>query len=230
MESGPGTASLSVVLLPGLGALGYLLPTVRAVASLGGRCVLLDLPGFGSRRPRPCPPTVEGIASATAQLLRARPGAGRLVLAGHSTGAQAALHAALLLQEDAAPAALVLAGPTVAPGQRSLLRLAARAPLAYRRDSPRELVVAPDYVRGGRAVLELVRSAVADRPEEAIARLRVPVTLTAGRHDAFAPAWWRRELVRAAGPRARDVELPGSHNNPWTRPWELAAVLAGAGA
>nr|WP_269205247.1 alpha/beta hydrolase [Motilibacter aurantiacus] len=215
-------------MVPGLGALGYLLPTVRAVAARGGRCVLLDLPGFGSRRPRPCPPTVAGAAGALAAWARAAAPPGRLVLAGHSTGAQAALHAALLLQPDAAPQALVLAGPTVAPGQRGLLRLAARAPAAYRRDSPRELAVLPDYLRAGGALLTLLRSAVADRPEEAIARLQAPVTVTAGRQDAFAPRAWREQLVRAAGGPARQVELDGSHNNPFTHPAQLAEVLATA--
>lgn len=228
LEAGPDDAAFSVVLVPGMGALGYLLPTVRAVAARGGRCVLLDLPGFGTRRPRPCAPTVTAIAATTAAWVRAGATGPPLVLAGHSTGAQAALAAALLLQADRPPAALVMAGPTVAPEQRSLLRLALRAPAAYRRDSPRELVVVPDYVRGARSMPALLRSAVADRPERSVAALRVPLVLTAGRRDAFAPRGWRAQLVQAAGSGARDVELPGSHNNAYTHPELLAAVLAGA--
>jgi pimeloyl-ACP methyl ester carboxylesterase len=47
-----------VVIVPGLGAPGYLTRLTRAVADLGARCTLLDLPGFGARRRQwPASPT-----------------------------------------------------------------------------------------------------------------------------------------------------------------------------
>lgn len=223
----PEKALAHVVIVPGLGALGYLLPTISAVAARRARCTLLDLPGFGSDAPLSVEPTVPGIAEGVAQwILEAADGL-PLVLAGHSTGAQAALRAALLLQHRCHVSRLVLAGPTVAPSQRSLVRLAATAPRAYRRDSPRELVSMPDYLRAGRHLLTMLRDCVADRPEQAIASLRVPLVLTAGRQDAFAPLHWLRTLATAAvaAPAVTTVQLPGSHNNPYTFPERVAQLL-----
>ena len=54
----------------------------------------------------------------------AQPAGERVVLLGHSTGAQAALQAALLVQDRRRLDAVVLAGPTVAPTQRRLDLLA----------------------------------------------------------------------------------------------------------
>jgi hypothetical protein len=44
-----------VVLMPGLGALGYLRDTLYGCAARS-RSLLVDLPGFGYRGPRPCEP------------------------------------------------------------------------------------------------------------------------------------------------------------------------------
>jgi pimeloyl-ACP methyl ester carboxylesterase len=66
-----------------------------------------------------------------------------------------------------------------------------------------------------------------DRPEDIVAGLRAPLTVTAGRNDAFAPQWWLEALaaraVRASA--ARMKVLPGSHNNPYTQPTRFAAVV-----
>jgi hypothetical protein len=142
------------------------------------------------------------------------------------------LRAAVRLTEGGSPpAGLVLAGPTVAPGQRSVARLLMTAPLAYRRDSPAELRGLSDYRWGGRDVLTYLRSAVADRPELTIRGLTLPLIVTAGRHDAFAPAGWLGSLVRAASSRsARVIRLPGSHNNPFTQVAALASVVESADA
>jgi pimeloyl-ACP methyl ester carboxylesterase len=225
-----GPAGVHVVIVPGLGALGYLLPTVRMVAALGARCTVLDLPGFGSGRPRPTEPTVSGIATTAAAWVAAQPSGPSLVLAGHSTGAQAALRAGVQVQDIRPPSAVVLAGPTFAPAHRRPGQLLRAVPAAYRRDSPRELVVVPDFRRGGRDVLVLLRSGTADRPEEQAAAIRVPLVLAAGRHDAFAPDTWLATLARAAvlAPRVHTVRLPGSHNFPYTHPVPLAALLLAA--
>jgi pimeloyl-ACP methyl ester carboxylesterase len=150
---------------------------------------------------------------------------------GHSTGAQSALRAAVRVQDLRPLAGLVMAGPTVAPSQRSLPRLAAVAPAAYRRDSLRELVVVPDLLRANLALVTMLRSAVADRPEDHIGSLRSAVLLTSGRGDAFAPADWLSTLARSAVRAAsvRTVQLPGSHNNPYTHPGPLAAVIEAVG-
>jgi pimeloyl-ACP methyl ester carboxylesterase len=228
LDVGPTvTGNIQVVVVPGLGALGYLLPMMRALGREGAACTLLDLPGFGSRAPLPGSPTVHGVAELTATFVQSLPSDAPIILVGHSTGAQAALHAAVRVQDSHRPAAVVLAGPTITPGQRSLPRLMARAPAAYRRDSPRELIVVPDYLRGRRHVLTLLRSAMRDRPEDTVAGLRAPLTVTAGRSDAFAPRWWLEALAGRAvrSSVARVKVLPGSHNNPYTHPARFTAVV-----
>ncbi len=219
-----------------MGAPGYLVPLLRALAARGARATLLDAPGFGTSRPLACAPSVAGLGRVTAAYLgrstTGPDGGGPVVLLGHSTGAQGALRAALHLHDRHRGAAgtrgplarLVLAGPTVAPDQRSLRRLLLRVPTAFRRDSVRELVVVPDYLRGHRRALKLIRSAVRDRPEEGLARLPLPVTVTAGRYDTFAPRAWL-ETLAASAVRSGDVRvavLDGSHNNPFTHPEALA--------
>jgi pimeloyl-ACP methyl ester carboxylesterase len=149
---------------------------------------------------------------------------------GHSTGAQAALTAMLGLQQARAGMRLVLAGPTFRPRLRRVPTLALTALAAYRRDTLGELVVAPTVARGRTGVWRVLRSGMVDRPEERIRRVTVPVTLTAGEDDSFAPRVWLDQLA-AAATSASSVEcavLPGSHNNLYTDPDHVADVVAAA--
>lgn len=230
LRCGSDTSGPHVVVIPGLGAVGYLVPFARAVGARGAVCTLLDLPGFGTPGGLASRPTIRGIGEAAAAWVRACTPTGDVVLLGHSTGAQAALHGGLLLQDDRPSALVVLAGPTVAPHQRSLLRLASAAPAAYLFDSPGELVVLPDLARARGDVLLLLRSAIADRPEDHVVSLRSPVLVTAGSRDAFAPTSWLSAIGGAArrSRSARVVQLAGSHNNPYTHPDLLAGVVVAA--
>jgi pimeloyl-ACP methyl ester carboxylesterase len=234
LRAGPpaGVHRPHVVVVPGMGALGYLVPLLRELGRREVTATLLDLPGFGSTRRRQSGASVHGIGEATADVVRHLARVGELpdvstVLVGHSTGAQAAARAAVAVQDDVSLAAVVLAGPTVAPTQRSLRRLLTAAPAAFLADSPRELRVVPDFVRGGRGTVDLLRSAVADRPERVVARLRAPLVITAGRLDAIAPRWWLDVLAGSAvrSRAVRVVTTPGSHNNPFTCPAEVADVV-----
>jgi pimeloyl-ACP methyl ester carboxylesterase len=215
-----------VVVVPGLGLLSYLDPLLRALSRCGLDATVLDVPGHDRRSRRVVDATVPSIAAATAEAVLARPGE-RFVLLGHSTGAQAALRAALALQDVRRLDAVVLAGPTVAPTQRRLDLLALASLAAYRRDSPRELVVLPEVLRARLRLLTLLRSAIADRPERAVPRLSVPLVLTAGHCDAFAPLWWLEVLAGAAtrSPSVLVERLGGSHNNPYTHADELAGLI-----
>lgn len=213
-----------VVLLPGLGAPWYLRRLVTEFGRRGRAAALLDLPGFGLPRREQCPADVRSVGARAARWCLGEPGP--VLLFGHSTGAQAALHAASDLQDAGRPpAALVLAGPTPAPGQRTIPRILLRAPLALRRESPAELGVVRHYLRDQAGTWRLLRSGVRDRPERLRPALDVPVLVTAGLADSFAPPAW---LATLAGEDGRVVLLPGSHNNPFTHPAEVAALVDAA--
>lgn len=219
-----------VALLPGLGLPAYAAPTVRALAASGASCVLLDLPGFGRRGTRGAAPGIDAVGRVAAEWIRRQAGDRPLVVAGHSTGAQAALTAALRLQDERPHAALVMAGPTFIPPHRRLPSLLRSTPRAYREDSLRELRVLPAIGRGRLGVWSMLRSGMRDAPEQRIADLRLGVTLMAGRSDAFAPLWWLQLLGTSAGRAAyaRVVQTPGSHNNLFTHPRQIRDVVVTA--
>lgn len=231
-EATPGTGGgdALVVLLPGLGLPGYAAPTVRAIATSGASCVLLDLPGFGRRGTPGADPHIDAIGEAAADWILRRAEDRPLIVAGHSTGSQAALSAGLRLQDARPDAALVMAGPTFIPPHRRLARLLLSTPRAYQEDSLRELRVLPAIVRGRLGVWSILRSGMLDSPEHRIADLRLGVTLTAGGSDAYAPGWWLQLLGASArnAAYASVIEAPGSHNNLFTHPGEVATIILGA--
>jgi pimeloyl-ACP methyl ester carboxylesterase len=85
----PAADAPELVMVPGLGALGYLLPVVRGCGTWT-RAHLLDVPGFGHRRTSRLPSTLTDVADVVAEWL-ATAGPRRVLLFGHSTGAQAAV-------------------------------------------------------------------------------------------------------------------------------------------
>ena len=214
-----------VVLIPGLGALGYLIDTLHG-CSAWTRAALLDVPGFGHHRPRPCAPVLADIAALIAKWLRSvcgRP----VVLFGHSTGAQAALHVASTAPELVT--ALVLAGPTFPPALRTVGPLARAVPRNLRYESPGLVPTnMPYFVRGGPISLaRFLRSGQHDRPEDLIASVTCPVTVVRGQHDAFCPAAWADELA-ASAPNGQLVTVPGAHVFPQGRGGLTASVVARA--
>lgn len=222
-------ARATVVLLPGLGLPRYTRPTVEALAQRGTRCVVLDLLAW--RRPRQrVPPRVGAMGEAAARWIRDADLPGPLVLVGHSTGAQVALGASLRLQQDRPEHSLVLAGLTFRPEHRTWPGLLRGAATAYRRDTPAELVVAKNIARVRTDLLSIIESGRRDRPEQRVRALEVPLVLTAGEADSFAPqAWMETVAAAAASPSARVEVLPGSHNNLFTHPEEVAALVTAAG-
>ena len=228
-----GAADPLVVILPGLGLPFYTLPTARSIVQRGLDCEVLDLPGFGSANPRATRPNIHAIGLSAAGWVRARAADRPVVVLGHSTGSQAALTAALALAGERSSYARVMAGPTFAPAQRRLVPLAAATPFAYRDDGPRE--VDPAEIRNGRmGIVEMLHSGMRDAPEQRIAGLRAPLTVTSGFHDSYTPTTWLDTLTTSAVAAAstRTSLLGGSHNNLFTHPDELAdlVVLAAADA
>ncbi|MBV9822765.1 MAG: alpha/beta hydrolase [Actinobacteria bacterium] len=224
LEAGTDTGLPEVVMLPGLGAPGYLAPWVDRVAAWT-RVTVLDLPGWHRGRARSCPATVAGVGNAAADWLT---GTGRrnVVLLGHSTGAQAVSLAALRVPDRLA--GVVLAGPTFDPASRGVLPLLRRAATTLPREQWAELpAVLPSYLHsGGHGVLGFLRDGMRDRPEERAAllgRLPLPVLVLTGERDGFAPPDWAQRLAGLAAGRC--VVLPGAHNACFTHPEAAGAAL-----
>lgn len=210
-----------LVVVPGLGALGYLAPTVAACAAWA-RVTLLDLPGFGSCVTARRPAALADVTELLTAWLREVPDRPVLLL-GHSTGAQAALHAAVAVPEQVR--ALALAGVTFAPTSRSPAGFA-RALVRTARAEPLGLVpaVLPEYVRGALRIPQLLLSGLRDRPEDLVGRWRGPLLVLRGEHDEGCTAPWAGALA-AAVPDGRVITLPGAHNVPYTAPDLVSAAL-----
>jgi pimeloyl-ACP methyl ester carboxylesterase len=226
----PRTAPL-VVVLPGLGLPFYTIPTARSLVARGLACTVLDLPGFGSNLPRPTSPSIHAAGLIAARWIDAQAAGHPVVVLGHSTGGQAALTAALALSARRRDFSLVLAGTTFAPEQRRLHRLARATPFAYR-DDRLDQIDPMEVYRGRTGIIAMLQSGIHDAPEERIVHLPVPVTVTAGVHDAFVPVTWLDQLAGSArsAPSVRTSLLGGSHNNLFTHPDEVADLVALAAA
>ncbi|MER7072755.1 alpha/beta hydrolase [Terrabacter sp. NPDC000476] len=215
-----------VVIVPGLGLPFYTVPTARALVARGLDVAVLDLPGFGSSLPWPTRPSIHAVGLTAARWVEATASGRPVVVLGHSTGGQAALTAGLALSARRRALSVVLAGTTFAPEQRRLWRLAGATPLAYRDDGPAEVDVAELY-RGRTGIVAMLRSGLRDAPEQRVGHLPVPLTVTAGVHDAFVPVSWLDRLARSArrAPAVRTSLLGGSHNNLFTHPDAVADLV-----
>jgi len=220
LVAGAVTDLPEVVLVPGLGAPGYLAPWVAEI-SRWTRATVLDLPGWRWGRARTCSPTLTGVSEAAARWLTEQDRRD-VVLIGHSTGSQAMLRTALLVPDRLT--GLVLAGPTFDPAARTVGRLLRRAVGTLVHERPAELpAVLPSYLHGGVGVPRFLLDALPDRPEERIERLRVPLLVMTGERDGFAPPAWAHRLAALADGRC--VVLPGAHNACFPHPGLAAAAL-----
>jgi pimeloyl-ACP methyl ester carboxylesterase len=224
LVAGAVTDLPEVVLIPGLGAPGYLAPWVGRLATWT-RATVLDLPGWRWGRAAACHPTVAGVGAATARWL-VEQDRRDIVLLGHSTGAQAAVRTALRVPDRLV--GVVLAGPTFDPAARSIAALLRRAVSTLAHERPAELpAVLPSYLHsGGYGVLRMLLDALRDHPEDGVGRLRVPVLTMTGERDGFAPPAWAQHLAGLAGGRC--AVLPGAHNACFPYPVQADAALRAA--
>jgi pimeloyl-ACP methyl ester carboxylesterase len=218
----PGRPGFAVV-VPGLGLPRYLLPLARHLASQGLETRVLDALAWRGRRQR-ATPTIAGLSELAASWLE-RQEDGPVVVVGHSTGAQVALETVLRAQRTRPSLALVMGGPTFTPDQRRLRWLVPAALTAYLKDPPQELVVLKDVARVRTDLVRIVQSGRRHPTDKRVGLLTVPLTVTAGEADTFAPRDWLDLLARRAGATSRAVVLPGSHNNPFAHPELFGALV-----
>jgi pimeloyl-ACP methyl ester carboxylesterase len=180
-----------------------------------GLPALLDLLGWRGGRARASPATLEAVAAVAARWLEITDRRD-VVLVGHSTGAQAALRAALLIPERVT--GVVLAGPSFDPVTRSLPRsvLGAVATLPREPIGAAEVAV-PSYLHsGGVQLLRFVRSALAYRCEDHLPELAAPVVLLTAEHDPFSSPAWVAEMARSVS--APWHVLAGAHMSQYSNP------------
>jgi pimeloyl-ACP methyl ester carboxylesterase len=206
---------VEVVVVPGMGVSDYLVPAVTALGTWT-RAHLVELPGYSGSGEPPHELTVVEFGEALRAWLEAA-GPARTVLVGHSGGTQVAARAAA--RHPPAVRGLVLASPSIDPRFRSLggvLR-------AWHRDNSREPrrlgeVHKPERQRAGmRRVIHALRAHLADRLEEAVPQVRVPVLVLYGEEDLLCTEEWARTLCALAGD-GRFCRMPGAHSFPFTAP------------
>jgi pimeloyl-ACP methyl ester carboxylesterase len=213
-----------LVMIPGLGAPGYLVPWAHRIAAWT-KVTIVDLPGWRLGRRGSCRATVSDIAAAALDWLAAT-ARDRVILLGHSTGANAALQVAARQPERLT--GVVLAGPTFEPAARRTTTLIRRAVTTFAHEVPAELgAVGPSYLASGiLPLLRLIRSGQRDRPEDHVGSLTVPSLFVTGSEDGFAPPHWARYLAYLADSPC--VVLPGGHNGCYPFPDEFDDALRGA--
>ena len=220
LTAGDPTTVPPVVMVPGMGAPGYLAPWLHQTATWT-QVTVLDLPGWQAGRSRSCPPSVAGVAAAAAQWLQTTD-TSDVILVGHSTGAQAVLHTARLVPDRIR--AVVIASPTFVPAARGVLTLLRRVLATIGHEAAGELAaVAPSYLASGVAYLRLLLSGLRDRPEQTILGVAQPILVVTGDQDRLAPPAWARHL--AALGHADCVVTPGAHNACYTDPRSVDAAL-----
>jgi pimeloyl-ACP methyl ester carboxylesterase len=204
-----------VVVIQGMTVSDYLLPAC-AVLGEWTQAFLVDLPGYAGSGPPTRRLAVRGYGEAVAHWLEANH-MEQAVVVGHSSGTQVAAWVGALCPERVA--AVCLASPTVDPVARSLPRLLLRWRLDGRYPTPglHEIHV-PEWKRAGlRGIAHLVRVHLADRLEDQVAELTMPVLVIRGADDRISTDRWVAELATVAAD-SEVVTVPGPHTFTWVDP------------
>ena len=216
-----------VVVVPGLCVSAYLRPTSDAMAALGYRVHLVDPPWWPSSGPPARPPArLADLADPLVRWLGLR-GLDDVTVVGQSVGAQLAAHVAGAARGRVR--SLVLQGPTFDPRNATMLRAAARLALDFPRERLSLLPIqAPEWLRVGlRQVRVVARLALADRLEDSLALVPVPVLVAVGEHDPLVTRTWTKSLATSARGPAEHVVMPGlPHSSPHADPVAFADLVS----
>ncbi|MET0589920.1 MAG: alpha/beta hydrolase [Naasia sp.] len=229
-RTGSASPAPVVVLVHGIGAgPNYYARLARALGSRA-RVEVVELPGHATA-PRPASRLTVDDYGALLALYLQRSGHERVILVGHSMGAQVASRAAAL--EPGLIRRLFLLGPVVDPAAPTALGQALRLTLDTLRETPAANVgVFSDYLRCGpswylatlTAMLSFDTAAEGERLREA----GVPTVLVRGSRDPIASLDWCRTIARAAG-APEPLDIAGSaHVVQWTAAHEIAFEILGS--
>jgi pimeloyl-ACP methyl ester carboxylesterase len=205
-----GATEAAFVLVHGLGVSSRYFHPLAAELARRGHVFLVDLPGYGAAPDPRRDVTLADHAGAVAAMIH-ESGIAAPVLVGHSMGANIV---SLMAERDPGIAErVVLLAPTLAPGLRSAGRAAARLLTDAFLEPPRVFGIAvSDYlVRCGLPYLLRQRPhLLADRIEDRMPHLALPVLVVDGDRDPIVPNGWVHELARL-GRNARSRLVHGPH-------------------
>jgi pimeloyl-ACP methyl ester carboxylesterase len=122
---------------------------------------------------------------------------------------------------------LVLQGPTVDPGARTMLKQVLRLVKNSRIESPGlENLMARDYWRAGwRGIAAAARMALGDRPETKLSRITAPTLVVRGSRDVLSTQMWAEQMVRLL-PHGELLVMPGlAHTINYTAPKAFAEAI-----
>ncbi|MFI5230540.1 MAG: alpha/beta fold hydrolase [Gemmatimonadales bacterium] len=221
-----------IVFVHGLGvSTRYMEPTMALLArdfDVAGP----DFPGFGRSGSPAHILSVAELADVLSTWLDAR-GIGPAIFVGNSFGCQIIVEC--VARAPARALGIVLNAPTIDPAHRSMWTMLWRV----LRDVPNEplslaVLVARDYLRAGpRRILSTLDRAIADRIEEKLPVLGMPVLVVCGAHDPVVTVRWGSEVARlvgiertgAAGGTMECVD-DAAHAMPYDDPETFAGIIA----
>ena len=208
----------------------YMVPTLSCLAA-DHRVYAPDLPGFGRSEKPPRALDIPALARALDGWMEVM-GLGSAVFVGNSMGCQ--VIAELAVRSPARVERAVLQGPTMAPGERTLLRQAARLALDCFREPPSLIPIELlDLLSAGPLrSLRTFRHAADDRIEEKLPMLQAPALVLHGGRDPIVPERWAREVAGLL-PDGRLVIVPEAahamnYDAPSKLAWHVRAFLGAA--
>lgn len=218
-----GDARRNVVLVHGLVSSRYLVRTARRLTP-GIRVVAPDLPEFGRSPKSTRALDVAGLTNALAAFIVGE-GLVDAMIVGHSVGAQVVVD--LAGRHPHLVERAVLAAPTFDPAARTMrqqyarwVRNVVREPVSLNALLAREAVEL-----GPVRPVRVLRSALRDRIEDKLHRVKVPTLVVRGELDALVPQGWC-EHVAALLPAGRLAVIPGApHTVTYNAPRQFAALL-----
>lgn len=203
----PGSGRPVFVLLHGIGMSHRYFRRLQIVLAGHGDTHSIDLPGFGAT-PRPDRQlSIADYADVIAASLQ-KMGASRVVVVGHSMGAQFAAEVAVRHPDMVSH--VVLLGPVVDPARRTVRQQSMALGLDALRESPiGNAIVFFDYARSGmRWYLTELPVMMSYDLEATLALAAQPVLVLRGSKDPVAPRTWCEKLA-ATAPDGRYLEIPG---------------------
>lgn len=201
----------------------YMIPLAARLARTC-RVYAPDLPGFGRSEGPPEALDVDALADALLATLDAL-GLARPAIVANSMGCQVAT--SLAARHPDRVGRLVLAGPTVEAGTRTVWRQTVRILRAVPHERPSLLLLhARDWLRPGpRRIWRTLRAVLADRIEDRLPRVAAPTLVVRGGSDRLVSREWAQSVAHLI-PDSRFVELPGEgHALNYSAADELVAVV-----